>query len=201
MKKESKLLLGFIVAGLIVFSACPTPTKVLLYQQDGNFLIDNNYLLQSATKMSDGDISDLVGIDSAFKKLTLGAAMIYHNFHVSHIDHGCLQKAQIDWTKYGDLGKRIDFIKDKYKASLIDGNLSIQNDRIATAAVKLAETDITAISALSAYGQDEYTICPEQKGIKNLNRITIFYRSMPLDISIRQKFETLVTKYQMQGVK
>jgi hypothetical protein len=72
MKKESMFLLGLLVVGMIAFTACPAPTKVLFFQQDGNYVVDNNYIMQAATKMSATDIEELARLDYEFYDKTQG---------------------------------------------------------------------------------------------------------------------------------
>lgn len=76
MKKESMLLVGLVVVGLIGFTACPSPTKVLFYQQNGNYVVDHNYILQAATKMSAADIQELVSIDKDYLDKTKGKLIL-----------------------------------------------------------------------------------------------------------------------------
>ena len=76
MKKESMFLVGLVVAGLIGFTACPSPTKVLFYQQNGNYVVDHNYILQAATKMSAADIQELVSIDKDYLNKTQGKLIL-----------------------------------------------------------------------------------------------------------------------------
>jgi hypothetical protein len=79
MKKESMFLLGLLVVGMIAFTACPSPTKVLFFQQDGNYVVDNNYILQAATKMSATDIEELVRLDYEFYDKTQGQFILVNS--------------------------------------------------------------------------------------------------------------------------
>jgi hypothetical protein len=79
MKKESMFLLGLLVVGMIAFTACPAPTKVLFFQQDGNYVLDNNYILQAATKMSATDIEELVRLDYEFYDKTQGQIILVNS--------------------------------------------------------------------------------------------------------------------------
>jgi hypothetical protein len=79
MKKESMFLLGLLVVGMIAFTACPSPTKVLFFQQDGNYVLDNNYIMQAATKMSATDIEELVRLDYDFYDKTQGKLILINS--------------------------------------------------------------------------------------------------------------------------
>jgi hypothetical protein len=79
MKKESMFLLGLLVVGMIAFTACPAPTKVLFFQQDGNYVVDNNYIMQAATKMSATDIEELARLDYDFYDKTQGKLILINS--------------------------------------------------------------------------------------------------------------------------
>jgi hypothetical protein len=85
MKKESMFLLGLLVVGMIAFTACPAPTKVLFFQQDGNYVLDNNYIMQAATKMSATDIEDLLRLDNDYFDKTQGKLILVNSSAIRNL--------------------------------------------------------------------------------------------------------------------
>jgi hypothetical protein len=79
MKKESMFLLGLLVVGMIAFTACPSPTKALFFQKDGNYVVDNNYIMQAATKISTADIEELARLDYDFYDKTQGKLILINS--------------------------------------------------------------------------------------------------------------------------
>lgn len=231
MKKESMFLIGLIVIGLIAFTACPSPQKVLFFQQDGNYVVDNNYILQAATKMSDADIEELVRLDDEYFDKTKGKLILVNSgairnlsqrgqtgqvneggrgvdilqksmmkydvmgwLRANYINIGCKDRAD-DWTIYGDLKNRLDVIFKKYNAVLVDNHYAIEVNRVATAAVPLSEVDMSSMNALSIRGADEYTICPDLKGVLKFTRVLTTHHNTPFDFDARVKVNDIMTKY------
>jgi hypothetical protein len=106
MKKESMFLLGLLVVGMIAFTACPSPTKVLFFQQDGNYVVDNNYIMQAATKMSATDIEELVRLDNDYFNKTQGKLI----FTTTGFIRALAQKGETGQVNEG--GKIIDPLKN-----------------------------------------------------------------------------------------
>jgi hypothetical protein len=225
MKKQSLLLSTFIVIGLVILSNCNNGGKCLtFYQDNGNFVVSDNYLVQSAMPMAYADIQQLISLDTAYAKLTQGKCFllttttklqVLKSGQIRFLDKvtdrkyfdnskyfvdltvGCFEKQQIDWAQYGDLKVRLDAILTKYNPATINGNISITNNQIATSAKALKDTDIATLvsmSKISNAGIFGYDICPPD-GSGKINRLMRKVGDGILDKNVNVRLENVLQSY------
>jgi hypothetical protein len=200
MKKGTFILISFLALALFTLSYCTSSKKPLFYQEDGNYFVDNNYIVKTAAAISADDVKQLIALDmdTSYAKLTQGAIHLIHTANVYRvlqtqqllriqdiarltrinriqkildINRGCFETQQIDWLQYGDLKAKLDGILNKYNPALVNGNVSISNNQIATAVVELKAADIEQLDKLSIRGMDEIDICADLMGPNKYSRI------------------------------
>jgi hypothetical protein len=230
MNKKSIMLLCLLTSGLFIFSFCPQEPKVLLYNEDGNYVVDNNYIIKSTAKISEQDLNDLMVLDTSMARLTKGQLLItkfnrlsklvkitdlnrltkltildkigqINEFgQIRYIDIGCLDKANIDWAQLGDFKNKFDAIVSKYNPQYLNGSISIRGDQIVTAAVKLQEQEISSFINQSKFGADAVDICGDYMGVKAFSRI--FWRTdrTPLDLKKQLEINRVLVKYKELAV-
>lgn len=207
MKTRTLILIGCLVVTLFTLSYCNDSKKPLFYSEDGNYFVDNNFIVKTTAAISADDVKKLMALDAdtSMATLTRGAAFLINTSNVSHIlqtsqilhiqqidrltrwqriqrildiNRGCFEVQQIDWAKYGDLKARLDGILNKYKPALVNGNISISNNQIATSTIELKAEDISQLNKLSIMGADEINICGDYMGPNKYSRVLQVARSV-----------------------
>lgn len=172
MKTKTLFLIGVLVA-FVTISSQLQPQQMSFYKENGNYLVDRNYLIKDVKKLSDADIATMLELQKKYSG-ALKTNYIFQTVIRNHITIGCLEKADIDWGRYGDLKLKMDVILKKYGAKELNkGYYSIRNNQIVTNAVMLKQKDITSLSKLSVRGADEYSICPDIIGKKNFTNVIV----------------------------
>lgn len=225
MKKESLIMIGCLALGLVIMSQCkggPGDGKPLFFQDGGNYVVDNNFIVKTAAPMSSNDIQQLITLDTAYAKLTKGTLILSHIadrlqlLHVNEIaqldkiarlqqiekiqkvldfQKGCLQAAQIDWAQFGDLKTKLDGIFAKYKPATLDGNYSIYNNNIATAVASLDAKAVSTLNQLTIRGANEIDICGDYMGPKMYTNVLLHTQSLPFDQSRLSKINQILVQY------
>ncbi len=225
MKKQSLIIIGCLALGLVIMSQCKDGDgggKPLFFQEDGNYVVDNNFIVKTAVPMSSADVQQLISLDTAYAKLTKGTAILTHIANklqilrvaeIAQLDRivrlqqidritrildfqkGCLQVAQIDWAQYGDLKAKLDGIFAKYKPATLDGNYSIYNNNIATAVASLDAKSIGALSGITIRGADEADICGEYMGVKAFTKVLTHSVNSPFNVKSLAKVNQLLLQY------
>lgn len=225
MKKESLIIIGCLALGLIIMSQCKRGEgdgKPLFYQDNGNYVVDGNFVVKAASPMSAEDIQQLIALDTAYAKLTNGAAILTYVVNkwnlvrineINRLDrlvrlqqidriqkildfqHGCLQVAQIDWAQYGDLKNKLDAIFTKYKPATVDGNYAIYNNQIATSVAALDAKSVSTLNELTIRGADEINICGEYMGPKMFVNVLHHTQGIPFDQERLTKINSVLAQY------
>ncbi|WP_163411510.1 hypothetical protein [Flavobacterium ajazii] len=215
MKTKTLLIIGVIAFGLILFSQCK-PNKMLVYNDNGNYLVDNNFLIKDVKEMSKADIDGLIALDKEYTKFG-GAGFLNYIVHTQRIQHitriqnwdkltkftklnvihkGCFERADIDWNSFGDIKVRLDKILSKYKYASLDGNIGIEANKIVISATKLSEKDVSNFSRLSVVGIDENNICNDYMGTKAFSRVLTRTTKIAIDKNLNQQVINVIKQYQ-----
>ncbi|TGD57925.1 hypothetical protein [Flavobacterium humi] len=215
MRTKTLLLIGVIALGLVLFSQCK-PKKMLVYNEDGNFIVDNNFLIKDAKEMSRTDIESLIALDKEYTKIggtgflnyIVNTQRIQHIAQIQTWDHvakftklnmihkGCFERADIDWNSFGDIKVRLDKILSKYQFASLDGNVAITANKIVVNAAKLSEQDMATFNRLSVVGIDENNICNDYMGTKAFSRMLIRTTRTPFDENLNQQVINVIKQYQ-----
>lgn len=225
MKKESLIIIGCLALGLVIMSQCTNGAadgKPLFFQQDGNYVVDNNFIIKTAVPMSSEDVQQLISLDTSYAKLTKGTAILTHVIDklqilrigdiaqldrvariqqldkiqkILDIQKGCLQVAQIDWAQFGDLKTKLDAILTKYKPATLDGNFSIYNNQIATKVASLDANVVSALNELTIRGANEIDICGDYMGPKTYVNVLHHTINNPFDQNRLSKVNQVLAKY------
>lgn len=225
MKKESLIMIGCLALGLIIMSQCKGGEgegKPLFHQDNGNYVVDNNFIVKSAVPMSAQDIQQLITLDTAYAQMTKGVAILTHvsdRLNILHINQiqqldkivrlqqidkiqkildfqkGCLQVANIDWAQFGDLKVKLDAILTKYKPVTVDGNYSIYNNQIATSVGALDAKVIGTLNELTIRGANEIDICGDYMGPKTFTNVLLRTQGLPFDQARFGKVNKLLMQY------
>jgi len=222
MKKVSLFIIGVMAASLFVLSQCTDSKKSLFYQENGNYVIDDNFAVKTVANMAPQDVDQLLALEAEFAERTKGA--IYLRYiadklqilrvgQIQHLDQiqrltrldkiqrivqihkGCFEVQNIDWVQLGDLKKRLDGILDKYKPATLDGNISIQNNQIATAVVALAPKTIDELNLATIMGGDFVNICGDYMGQKAFTRWLIRTYKAPINKELEQRVTNVMNQY------
>lgn len=194
MKTNTLFLIG-LIAGLVIMSSQLRPQEMSFYKENNNYVIDNNHIIKGVKKISDKDIATMIKLQDSYGVI-LRTNFLVNKINRNWITKGCLMKADLDWSKYGDLRTKVDGILKKYGAKELSKNYySIQNNQVVTKASLLAQKDLTTFDKLSIRGADEYTICPVigKRNLTNLIRKTTV--NSPMDIKINSKLENTLKQY------
>lgn len=215
MKTKTLLMIGFIAFGLMIFSQCK-PKKMLVYNEDGNYIVDNNFLIKNTKEMSKADLESLIALDREYGKIG-GLGFIHYIVntqkiqrinriqawdqltkftHLNLIHKGCFERADIDWNMYGDLKVRLDKILNKYQYSSLDGNIGITANKIVVDAARLSEKDMGTLNGLSVVGLDENNICNDYMGTKAFSRLLMRTTRTPFDENLNQQVLKVIKQYQ-----
>lgn len=217
------MLVGMLAIVLLALAYCKSQ-KPLFYQEGGNYFVDNNYVLTSTTKMSDEDVKQLIALDadSSFNRLTQGRSILLTTVRYTRllrlneiarldrlvrltryteinrildINKGCFELQQIDWSTLGDLKSRLDKILNKYNPTLVNGNVSIANNQIATSAVELSAAHIDELNRMTVSGVDEVNICGDYMGPNKFTRILKTARTIKPDAELNKSLEKILVQY------
>lgn len=215
MKTKTLLIIGVIAFGLILFSQCK-PNKMLVYNEGGNYFVDNNFLIKNVKEMSKADIDGLIALDKEYTKFG-GAGFLNYIVHTQRIQHinriqnwdrlakftklniihkGCFERADIDWNSFGDIKVRLDKIVSKYKYVSLDGNIGIEANKIVIDATKLSEKDVSTLNRLSVAGIDENNICNDYMGTKAFSRVLTRTTKIAIDKNLNQQVINVIKQYQ-----
>lgn len=215
MKIKTIILIASITLGVFILSQCK-PKKSLLYNESGNYLVDGNFLIQNTKEIATGDIEKLLSLDKQYADLIKGKAFLNYIVNtqqiqfiqriqnldkisriqkVNFIHKGCFEKAQIDWSQFGDLKSQLDHILNKYKPTLINGNIAITNNQIATKAIKMSDKDISTLSGISIYGFDDANICGDFMGVNKYSRILFRVNTVAPDKDLQTRLEGVISQY------
>ncbi|WP_180904125.1 hypothetical protein, partial [Flavobacterium chungangense] len=206
MKTKTLLIIGVIAFGLILFSQCK-PKKMLVYNENGNYFVDNNFLIKDAKEMSKADIDGLIALDKEYTRFG-GSGFLNYIVQTQIIQHvnqiktltrvskiaklnvihkGCFDVIDINWNNYGDIKARLDNILSKYEYASLDGNIGIAGNKIVTKATKLSEQEISTFNKLSVVGIDENNICNDYMGTKAFSRLLMRTTRTPFDKNLNQQ--------------
>ncbi|NHN26376.1 hypothetical protein FIA58_011875 [Flavobacterium jejuense] len=215
MKIKTISLIASLTLGVLILSQCK-PEKSLLYNESGNYLVDGNFLIQNTKEISAGDINKLLSLDKEYADITKGKAFLSYIVHTQQIQHlqriqkldkisriqkinfihkGCFEKAEIDWSQFGELKNQLDLILDKYKPTLINGNIAIANNQIATKAVRMNDKDISTLSGFSIYGLDDANICGDFMGVNKYSRVLFRVNTVAPDKDLQTRLEGIIKQY------
>ncbi|CAD0007261.1 MULTISPECIES: hypothetical protein [Flavobacterium] len=215
MKTKTLLIIGVIAFGLILFSQCK-PKKMLVYNENGNYFVDNNFLIKDAKEMSRADIDGLIALDKEYTKFG-GSGFLNYIVQTQIIQHvnqiktltrvskiaklnvihkGCFDVIDINWNNYGDIKARLDNILSKYEYASLDGNIGIAGNKIVTKATKLSEQEISTFNKLSVVGIDENNICNDYMGTKAFSRLLMRTTRTPFDKNLNQQVINVIKQYQ-----
>jgi hypothetical protein len=215
MKIKTISLIAVIALGVFILSQCK-PEKSLLYNEDGNYMVDGNFLIKSTKEISKGDIDKLLSLDKKYADLTKGQAFLHYVVNtqqiqfvdriqqidrisriqkINFIHKGCFEKAQIDWGQFGDLKSQLDLVLNKYSPTLINENVSITNNQIATNAVRISEKDIATLNGISIYGIDDANICGDYMGVKAFSRILFRVNNVTPNKDLQTRLEEVIKQY------
>jgi hypothetical protein len=215
MKTKTLLIIGVIAFGLILFSQCK-PKKMLVYNENGNYFVDNNFLIKDAKEMSRADIDGLIALDKEYTKFG-GSGFLDYIVQTQIIQHvnqiktltrvskiaklnvihkGCFDVIDINWNNYGDIKARLDNILSKYEYASLDGNIGIAGNKIVTKATKLSEQEISTFNKLSVVGIDENNICNDYMGTKAFSRLLMRTTRTPFDKNLNQQVINVIKQYQ-----
>lgn len=215
MKTKTLLIIGVIAFGLILFSQCK-PKKMLVYNENGNYFVDNNFLIKDAKEMSKADIDGLIALDKEYTRFG-GSGFLNYIVQTQIIQHvnqiktltrvskiaklnvihkGCFDVIDINWNNYGDIKARLDNILSKYEYASLDGNIGIAGNKIVTKATKLSEQEISTFNKLSVVGIDENNICNDYMGTKAFSRLLIRTTRTPFDKNLNQQVINVIKQYQ-----
>jgi hypothetical protein len=225
MKKGTLILISCLAMGLFVLTYCTSSKKPLFYQEDGNYFVDNNFIVKATTAMSADDVSQLLALeaDTNYSKLTKGTCFLLTTARVGQIlrtghiatltkiarltryekitrildiHRGCFEMQQIDWAQFGDLKAKLDAILNKYNPAMVDGNISITNNQIATSAVALKADDVAQLDKMTISGADEVDICADYMGPNKFTRILRTARSIKPDKTLQKSLDKILVTYQ-----
>ncbi|WP_157505838.1 hypothetical protein [Flavobacterium chungangense] len=215
MKTKTLLIIGVIAFGLILFSQCK-PKKMLVYNENGNYFVDNNFLIKDAKEMSKADIDGLIALDKEYTRFG-GSGFLNYIVQTQIIQHvnqiktltrvskiaklnvihkGCFDVIDINWNNYGDIKARLDNILSKYEYASLDGNIGIAGNKIVTKATKLSEQEISTFNKLSVVGIDENNICNDYMGTKAFSRLLMRTTRTPFDKNLNQQVINVIKQYQ-----
>lgn len=215
MKLKTISLIACLVLGVFILSQCK-PRKSLLYNEAGNYLVDGNFLIQSTKEISSGDIEKLLALNKEYADQIKGKAFLSYLVNtqqiqfiqriqnldrisriqrINFIHKGCFETAQIDWSQFGDLKSQLDEILNKYKPELINGNVAISNNQIATKAVRMSDKDINTLSKLSVYGLDDANICGDFMGVNKYSRVLFRVNNVAPDKELQTRLEGVIQQY------
>nr|WP_315247209.1 hypothetical protein [uncultured Flavobacterium sp.] len=215
MKTKTLLIIGVIAFGLILFSQCK-PKKMLIYNENGNYFVDNNFLIKDAKEMSRADIDGLIALDKEYTRFG-GSGFLNYIVQTQIIQHvnqiktltrvskiaklnvihkGCFDVIDINWNNYGDIKARLDNILSKYEYASLDGNIGIAGNKIVTKATKLPEQEISTFNKLSVVGIDENNICNDYMGTKAFSRLLMRTTRTPFDKNLNQQVINVIKQYQ-----
>lgn len=215
MRTKTLLIIGVIAFGLVLFSQCK-PKKMLVYNEDGNYIVDNNFLIKDAKEMSRTDIESLIALDKEYTKIG-GTGFLNYIVNTQKIQHiaqiqtwdrvakftklniihkGCFERADIDWNSFGDIKVRLDKVLSKYQFASLDGNVAITANKIVVNAAKLSEQDMATFNRLSVVGIDENNICNDYMGTKAFSRLLIRTTRTPFDENLNQQVINVIKQYQ-----
>jgi hypothetical protein len=229
MKKNTFLLVGTLAVMLFALAYCKSQ-KPLFYQEDGNYFVDDNFVIAKTKQLSEADVKQLIALDadSGYLKLTQGRLHLLTTIRISRIQRltqisqiarldqlarltryaqiqrildinkGCFELQQIDWAAYGDLKVKLDNILNKYQPALVNGNVSIVNNQIATAAVQLSAGHISELNNITIQGADEINICGDYMGPNKFTRILKTVRTIRPDDKLNVSLQKILVQYNTQ---
>ncbi|OOV17631.1 hypothetical protein BXU10_16300 [Flavobacterium sp. LM4] len=189
---------------------------MLVYNENGNYFVDNNFLIKDAKEMSRADIDGLIALDKEYTKFG-GSGFLNYIVQTQIIQHvnqiktltrvskiaklnvihkGCFDVIDINWNNYGDIKARLDNILSKYEYASLDGNIGIAGNKIVTKATKLSEQEISTFNKLSVVGIDENNICNDYMGTKAFSRLLMRTTRTPFDKNLNQQVINVIKQYQ-----
>lgn len=201
MNKLSVLLMSGLLSVSLIYSSFVQGSKPLFFQENGNYVVNDNYIINKTTKMADEDIKRLFELDKEFATRVKGKGFLYYGCFdnmiqrvstvakvsrlnaltrvknlsrlntFQQIQQGCFETSNIDWSQFLDLKKNIDEVLTKYKPALINGNIAISNNMIATNAIQLKSADVERLTSLTVIGANEINICGDYMGKNKFNHI------------------------------
>lgn len=223
MKKGTWILLGSLAVILFTLAYCKSQ-KPLFYEDNGNYFVDNNFIIKKTAEISADDVKQLIELDAdpEIAKLTKGVCFLLTTVRVStilrlnqltkldrvaqltrytqiqrilDINKGCFELQQIDWAQFGDLKARLDKILTKYNPATVQGNVSIVNNQIATSVAELRAEDISQLNALTVIGVDEINICGDYMGPNRYTRLIKSAKTIRPDEKLTQSLNKILTQY------
>jgi hypothetical protein len=114
---------------------------------------------------------------------------------INVIHRGCFENAQIDWKEFGDLKSQLDGILDKYSPTLINENVSITDNVIATKAIKINDRHINQFDKMSIYGIDDADICGDYMGRNRFTRVLQTTNRVVANPELTIRLEKVISQY------
>jgi hypothetical protein len=224
MNKLSVLLMSGLLSVSLIYSSFIQGSKPLFFQENGNYVVNDNYIINKTTKMSDGDIKRLFELDKEFATRVKGKGFLYYGCfdnmiqrvsavakvdkfnalsriknlsrltEVNQINQGCLDVRDLDWSQFLDLKKNIDEVLTKYNPALINGNIAINNNMIATNVTQIRSADMSKLSSMTIRGANEVDICGDYMGKRNFSML-INHSHLGQDFSKLGKVNVILKQY------
>jgi hypothetical protein len=235
MKTKTLTIIGVISLGVFILSHCESDGSLLSERQsnqllngvfstknsqrlaEGNYVVDDNYLIKSTAEISKDDMKKLMLLDKKYADLTKGRTFLHYIVntqkikvltHIQDFDRisriqkinfiyrGCFEKAQIDWKEFGDLKSQLDRILEKYSPQLINENISITDNQIATKAIRIEDRDMSKMSGMSIYGFDDANICGDYMGVNKFSRLLYNINSAIPNQDLNIRLNEIIKQYQ-----
>lgn len=195
MKTKTLVLIGAVVSIVFIFSQLK-PQDYPFYKENKNYVVDSNYLIKDVKKLSPDDVKTLMKFQTTYGR-TLGKNYLVNVINRQNILRGCLMKANIDWTKYGNLKDRVQEILAKYGAKELNTNYySIQNNQVVTNAVLFKDKDLVSLNKLSIKGANEVTICGDyMKSVRISRLLRVTRMDTKFDPRVSVKMSDILAQY------
>jgi hypothetical protein len=183
---------------------------------DGNYVVDDNHLIKSTSEISPVDMERLLALDSKYADLLRGKAFLHYIVNtqqikfltkvryfdkisrinkINFIHKGCFETAQIDWNEFKDLKRQLDRILYKYSPELINGNVSISNNQIATKAVKIDDNHMSNLFDITKFGYDDANICGDYMGVNRFSRLLNKVNNVGPNEELTIRLDEIINKY------
>jgi hypothetical protein len=228
MKTKTLGIIAMITGGVFMLTQCQSDDKegknstdqyVIKSNKgigDGNYVVDDNYLIKSTTEISPVDMESLLALDSKYADLLKGKAFLHYIVQtqkikfltkfqelnqisrinkINFIHKGCFKKDQIDWAEFKDLKEQLDRILYKYSPELINGNVSISENQIATKAVKMDDKAISTLFDISKFGYDDVNICGDYMGVNRFSRLLNNVNNVGPNEELTARLNEIISRY------
>ncbi|MFN4081849.1 MAG: hypothetical protein ACK4NS_13200 [Saprospiraceae bacterium] len=223
MKRNVLILTGAIAIALVVLSQCQKPQKPLFFNENGNYVVDNNFIIKEAKAMSAADVQALIELDAEYAKLTDGTRFICYVINRNQIQRiqkfqtaqtfdrltrfdkiqkildihkGCFEVQHIDWAVAPDIKARFESIVSKYSPAMLEGgDISIQNNNIATSVAQLQAQDMQNLLSRTVIGANYVDICGDYMGVRAFTRWLTRLNNSRFDSKLNKELVLTLQKY------